>query len=107
MPSPYSQLNDPAWLRSEYLDHRRTATDIAAEVGCPHHTVVTALRRHGIRRPPHRALAAVPADWLREQYVQRRRSVADIAGEVNLSQASVRRALIESEVSLDREQANW
>lgn len=102
MPSPYRQLNDPAWLRSEYLDRGRTAADIAAEVGCPHHTVVSALRRHDIRRPPQRRPAAVPAEWLREQYVQRRRLIVDIASEANLPVASVRRALIEAGIPIER-----
>lgn len=101
MPSPYSRLNQPDWLRTQYLERGRTAADIAAEVGCPHKTVDRALRRHGIRRPPHRTLADVPADWLREQYVQRQRSIIDIAGELVTSRTSVRRALAEAGIDVD------
>lgn len=101
VPSPYRQLNDPAWLRTEYLDRGRTAAAIAAEVGCPHKTLDRALRRHGIRRPPHRTLADVPANWLREQYVARCRSIRDIASEVGLSPTSVRRALAEAGIPAD------
>lgn len=101
MPSPYPPLNDPVWLRAEYLERGCTAADIAAEVGCPHGTVDRALRRHGIRRPPHRTLAAIPAEWLREQYVERGRSISDIAGEVRLSSTSVHRALVEAGVAID------
>lgn len=101
MPSPYPRLNDPGWLRTEYLQRGRTAADIAAEVGCPHKTVDRALRRHGIRRPPHRTLADVPVDWLREQYVHRQRSIIDIAGELGMSRTSVRRALTEAGIEVD------
>lgn len=100
MPSPYPRLNDPDWLGTEYLERGRTAADIAAEVGCPHKTVDRALRRHGIRRPPHRTLADVPADWLREQYALRGRSIIDIAAEVELSPTSVRRALVEAGIQI-------
>ncbi|HAS08958.1 MAG TPA: hypothetical protein DCS55_00305, partial [Acidimicrobiaceae bacterium] len=101
VPSPYPHLNDPDWLRTEYLDRGRTAADIAAEVGCPHKTVDRALRRHGIRRPPYRALADVPADWLHEQYVERGRSITDIAGEIGMATTSVRRALDEAGIPID------
>lgn len=101
MPSPYPRLNDPHWLRTEYLERGRTAADIAAEIGCPHKTVDRALRRHGIRRPPRRMLADVPVDWLREQYVQRKRSLIDIAAEVGLSRTSVRRALVDAGIPID------
>lgn len=101
MPSPYPLLNDPVWLRTEYLDRGRTAADIATEVGSPHGTVDRALRRHGIRRPSHRVRAAVPAEWLREQYVQGARSINDIAGELGLTPTSVRRALVEAGVAID------
>lgn len=100
MPSPYRQLNDAVWLRTEYLERGRTAADIAAEVGCPHKAVDRALRRHEIRRPPHRTLADVPTDWLREQYVQRQRSIIDIAAEVGLSRTAVRRALDEAGIPI-------
>jgi DNA-binding CsgD family transcriptional regulator/DNA-binding phage protein len=101
VPSPYPLLNDPDWLRTEYLERGRTAADIAAEVGCPHRTVDRALRRHDIRRPPHRTLADVPADWLREQYVGCQRSLGDIAAEVGLSRTSVRRALVDASIPID------
>jgi AraC-like DNA-binding protein len=101
VPSPYPRLNDPDWLRTEYIDRGRTARDIAAEVGCPDKAVDRALRRHGIRRPPHRTLADVPTGWLREQYVHRRRSIIDIAAEVGLSRTSIRRALEEADVPVD------
>ena len=101
VPSPYERLNDPDWLRAQYLDRGRTAADIATEVGCPHKTLDRALRRHGIRRPPHRTLADVPADWLQEQYVARQRSITDIAADIGLSRTSVRRALVEADIPVD------
>lgn len=101
MPSPYERLNDADWLRTQYLARGRTAADLAEEVGCPDKTLYRALYRHGIRRPPHRTLASVPADWLREQYQQRGRSIADVASELELSRTSVRRALAEAGVPID------
>lgn len=100
VPSPYERLNDAAWLRIQYLERGRTAADIADEVGCPHKTVDRALRRHDIRRPPHRTLNEVPAPWLREQY-ERRRSISDIAAGLGLSRTSVRRALAEAGIPID------
>lgn len=85
MPSPYQRLNDPDWLRTEYLERGRTAADIATEVGCPHKTVDRALRR----------------DDIREQYVQRERSIIDIAAEVGLSRTAVRRALEKAGIPID------
>lgn len=101
VPSPYPQLNDPDWLRTQYLERGRTGADLAAEVGCPHKTLARALERHGIRRPPRRTLADLPMDWLREQYVQRRRSILDIAAEVGLSATPVRRALTEAGIPIE------
>lgn len=101
VPSPYEHLNDAAWLRLQYLERGRTGADIAAEVGCPHKTLDRALRRHAIRRPPHRTLSEVPAAWLRKQYTHRQRSIADIAAELGLSRTSVRRALAEAGIPID------
>jgi AraC-like DNA-binding protein len=43
------QLRDPEWLRIQRIDQKRSAEDIAAELGCAPGTVVKALWRWGIR----------------------------------------------------------
>jgi hypothetical protein len=43
---------DPAWLRKQYLTHRRFYTGIAAELGVTDMTVITAARRHHIPSRP-------------------------------------------------------
>jgi AraC-like DNA-binding protein len=100
VPSPYPQLNDPEWLRTEYLERGRTGDDIAAEVGCPPKTLFRALARHDIRRPPH-SMATVPKRWLRDQHVRRGRSTRDIAAEIGVSPRSVQRALAEAGIPVN------
>ncbi|HET9971304.1 MAG TPA: hypothetical protein VFQ68_23920 [Streptosporangiaceae bacterium] len=39
---------DPAWLREEYLTWHRSLNDIAAQLGCPVHTLNRFAREHGI-----------------------------------------------------------
>jgi AraC-like DNA-binding protein len=39
---------DPSWLRRQYLDHRRTLPDLAAEAGTTPCNVARIARRHGI-----------------------------------------------------------
>jgi HNH endonuclease len=42
------ELHNPMWLRVEYLEKDRTATQIAQELGCSYSTVVSMLSRHEI-----------------------------------------------------------
>ena len=74
-PFAHSQLGDADWLRETYVDQRRSASSIAAEVGCTVAAVRAALARHHIRRPPPRRppRRRLAADW------KRRRSVAAVA----------------------------
>lgn len=44
------QLNDPEWLKVQYLELKKTTTQIAKEVGCVHSTVFIALIRFDIPR---------------------------------------------------------
>lgn len=92
VPSPHPRLNDPEWLRTEYLERRRTGEDLAAELGVHRSSVERALERHGIRKN-HRTLAAVPTEWLREQHVERGRTLRDLADEIDVTPTSIRRAL--------------
>jgi len=100
MPSPYWQLNDPEWLRTEYLERGRTGRDIAAEIGCHRTTLDEALGRHGIRRPARKVATQLPKRWLRDQYVRRRRSIRDIAADVGVAPKSIRRALEQAGVPI-------
>jgi hypothetical protein len=43
--APYK---DADWLRAEYIDHRRTTHEIAAQFGVAHSTILKAMRRAGI-----------------------------------------------------------
>lgn len=59
---------DPEWLRVEYLDHRRTLPDIAAEVGTTAPNIARIARAHGIPLrsrggPSHADSLAVPEGW--------------------------------------------
>jgi AraC-like DNA-binding protein len=47
-PSRYTQLNNPTWLREQYIFERRPLLAIAREVGCDRSAVRSALRRHGV-----------------------------------------------------------
>jgi hypothetical protein len=48
--SKYPQLHDPEWLRAQYVGQRRSAGDIAREVGSAAATVEYHLREFGIPR---------------------------------------------------------
>jgi hypothetical protein len=45
----------PSYLRERHIVQHRTVNVIAAEVGVAHHTVESALRRHGLARTAHAA----------------------------------------------------
>ncbi len=48
-----AELDRPEWLRRQYLHHRRSLEDIAAELGCSTGTIKNRLRSHNIAlRPP-------------------------------------------------------
>lgn len=104
VPSQHPQLNDPDWLRRQYLELDRTRRDMAREVGCAPSTVGDALRKYGIRkRGTHRPAADAPGDWLREAYEVRERSLADIAREIGVAPRTVRRALVEAGIAIRNE----
>lgn len=47
---PDRPYHDEAWLRQEYVDNRRTATEIGSDFGVSSHVIIRALRRAGIPR---------------------------------------------------------
>lgn len=52
LPTPkrvkYSELRDQEWLREQYVEKKKTQSEIASELGCNQTTVGDWLRRHGI-----------------------------------------------------------
>jgi transposase-like protein len=91
------KLEDENWLREEYVENRRSTTDIASEIGVFHGTVGSWLERHGIEirsqleaQQSESVLAKLTDEgWLREQYVENKRSTVDIASEVGVHNAVV------------------
>ncbi len=66
--APPRHAVDPAWLRTEYVDRRRTLPDLAAEVGMTPANLARIARRHGIplrKRggASHQASLSPPADF--------------------------------------------
>lgn len=49
-PQKYPLLNDPAWLREQYVTRKRTANDIADEIGSHPVHVRQRMHKYGIRR---------------------------------------------------------
>jgi hypothetical protein len=88
--SIYPQLNDRDWLYQRYVTERKTAGEIAAEVGCNKHAVYRALRKHGIerirgRRPAAAELEDRVALAARADY----QTVTDIARDLNTTPGAV------------------
>ncbi|MCA1846521.1 MAG: hypothetical protein LC792_25670, partial [Actinobacteria bacterium] len=90
------QLDDRRWLRNAYHVRGRTSLQIGAELGCDAHTVLAALRRHGIPvRPKVPATSPLldDADHLRRRYAGDGASMQQIADELGCSVQPVRWAL--------------
>lgn len=86
----------PDLLEREYTIEGRSAAAIAAEVGCNHQTVLSALRRHGI---PTRSGGLVTygeiltREFLEEKYLAQGRAASDLAAEVGCNASTVFAAL--------------
>ncbi|MBL7989404.1 MAG: hypothetical protein JNJ94_15185 [Chlorobi bacterium] len=104
-------LNDPHWLRREYVVQNRTARDIAETLGSSVSTVVSAVSRFNLQKrragKSHltiRIMAQFPklydADYLRALYLSENLSVHSIAKRIGCSvaqaQYAVRRAGLNS-----------
>jgi DNA-binding CsgD family transcriptional regulator len=86
------------YLRREYVEGRRTAAQLADELGCTHKTVLRYLARYGLpvrgRGQRHGKYAELrSASYLRARYVAEGASVSAIAAELGCSRSSVRAAL--------------
>lgn len=104
VPGQFPQLDDPAWLRRQYVERGRAVNEIAQSLGCSRSVVKTALATHGISTPTQ-LRCQVPVDWLHEQYVVQGLSLADIGAQVGVSWVAIRDALAEAGIPL-RQQAH-
>ena len=96
-PVQFPQLENPAWLRGEYVDRSRTAADIARALGCSETAVLDALRRHALPvrdRGGGSRRAAMPGEltdsrWLMRRYATDGASIRRIAAELGVSASAV------------------
>lgn len=88
---------DRSWLFSAYVLRGQTLREIAADLGCSHQSVATALAVHNIgRRPPSRRFVSprlTDPNWLREQYEHDRRTTVEIGSELGVTPGTVSEAL--------------
>ena len=78
-------------LLVEYIDKRRSTTDIAADFGCSGKAVGDALMRHGIPIRSQRTYGPLlTVEFLKVEYVEKGRTVASIAADVGCSGQTVR-----------------
>jgi AraC-like DNA-binding protein len=92
--SPLATVLTEEFLRREYVQLAKSATAVAAEVGCSPKTVLRHLGSHGIpvRRGSAAAGLAGP-DQLRRWYVQERLAIPEIAARAGGSPRAVRSLL--------------
>jgi transposase-like protein len=100
-PVQIPQLENPAWLRGEYVDRSRTAADIARALGCSETAVLDALHRHALPvrdRGGGSRQTAMPgeltdSEWLTRRYATDGASIRRIAAELGVSASAVAGAL--------------
>lgn len=89
------ELQDPDWLREQYVENERSMDDIGDEFGLSGSSVHYWLEKHSIEtRQSTKSDVNVPdelqdPDWLREQYVENERSTVEIAEEFDVTAAAV------------------
>jgi len=93
----YDKLQDREWLKTEYVEKRRTLQAIGDEIGCHKGTVGRAMRRLGLKRRKRTARYAELEnyDWLYEQYAVQKRGLNSIAKELGTSPGNVREHLVQ------------
>ncbi|WP_326611412.1 TniQ family protein (plasmid) [Streptomyces scopuliridis] len=82
------------FLRSEYLDARKTVREIASETRLPKRLISEVLNHSGLiasREPSRKPI--VDEQWLREQYIRQARTLASIATELDMSPTTLTRHL--------------
>jgi AraC-like DNA-binding protein len=82
----YPQLADRRWLARR---SRRSAAEVAAEIGCPRDAMTAARRRHQLTGPSRRPAELDRPAWLRSA---RRRPLTELAKELGCSPGAVANA---------------
>lgn len=89
----HKKLHGEDWLRTQYVENRRSMDDIADELDVDSSTVESWLDRYGVltrsyseARLSEQAVERLQDEtWLREQYIEKRRSLPDIADEIGIT----------------------
>jgi len=84
------------WLREQYIDKRRSGTEIANECGVSNPTIYRWMDKHDIPRrdeseSQHNGGKQTDEAWLREQYIDKRRSMKDIGGELGMTASGIKK----------------
>lgn len=89
-------LKDPEWLRAQYWNNGRTATEIADELGVYGSAVNRWLDRHGIEKKGQSVARAGESvrqledgEWLREQYHEKGLSTVELGEKLGVSSRCV------------------
>jgi transposase-like protein len=91
----HTELSDPDWLREQYVDEKKTAYEIAQELGCSDVNVYYWMNKHGLEtRSEHNGQLLADerlADksWLREKHYDDQWSYRKIASECGVHPSSV------------------
>lgn len=92
-----SKLRDETWLKEQYVTMKRTAQDIAEEIGCTATAVQQYLNRFNITmrkgNTKYSDSLLYNKEWLAYQYMTKKRSFTDIAEELGCSRPTVRNTL--------------
>lgn len=73
------------YLHSQYVEHRKSAKEIADDCGVSSSTIHRWLDRHDIERTPRYK----DESWLRTQYVERRKDQQTIADECDVAETTI------------------
>lgn len=79
------RYRDPDFLEEQYVEQRKSTTEIAALCGVSSSAVSRYLNRHDVDRSPKYQ----NRDWLFEQYVERDREQADIANDCGVATTTI------------------
>jgi len=91
------KYHDVEWLREQYVDNRRTVTDIAEECGVSTTTISRWMDKYDIdaRSQQEAQIREVKKvhneEWLREQYLDKKRSMGDIGEECDMTASGVKK----------------
>lgn len=97
------KYRDGDWLREQYVEQQKTASEIAEEYECSHTTILKWLKKHGIES---RARGTGDKDgkyrdeaWLREMYIGEEKSITDIGRECDVSDDTILKWLRKYDIS--------